>query len=117
MSTSALITGKLWRAPEARTSSKTGKPFAVANVREQATWWQVTAFDEAADDLLKLEAGDAISISGPFTAEVYAKDGLEPRVSFRIIVDRIASPRLGKHKPNAEKARGREVAEASWAAP
>jgi single-stranded DNA-binding protein len=82
-------------------------------IREQATWWQVTAFDEAADDLLKLEAGDAISISGSFTAEVYAKDGSEPRVSFRIIVDRIASPRLGKPKQRA----GREVAEASWAPP
>ena len=117
MSTCALVTGKVWRAPEARTSSKTGKQFATANVREQATWWQVTAFDEAADDLLKLEAGDAISISGPFTAEVYAKDGSEPRVSFRIIVDRIASPRLGKHKPKPKQRAGREVAEASWAAP
>ena len=115
MSTCALITGKLWRAPEAQTSSKTGKPFAVANVRARATWWQVTAFDEAADDLLKLEAGDAISISGPFTAEVYAKDGLEPRVSFRIIVNRIASPRRGKHKHKPKA--GREVAHASWAAP
>jgi hypothetical protein len=46
MSTSALITGKLWRAPEARTSSKTGKPFAVANVREQATWWQPPRDDD-----------------------------------------------------------------------
>src|SRR3984957_8547469 len=113
MSTFALVAGKLWRAPETRRSSKNGKQFAVATVHEQTTWWSVTAFDEAADDLLKLEAGDAISISGPFTAEVYAKDGSEPRVSFRIIVDRRASPRLGKHKPEA----GREVADASWAAP
>ena len=40
MSTSALVAGKLWRAPEARTSSKTSKQFAVATVREQATWWR-----------------------------------------------------------------------------
>ena len=36
-------------------------------------------------------------------------------MSFRIIVDRIASPRLGKHKPKPKA--GREVADASWAAP
>jgi single-stranded DNA-binding protein len=82
-----------------------GKQCPVANIREgvgeEATWWSVTAFAEAADDLLKLEAGDAISISGPFTAEVYAKDDTPPRVSFRIIVDRIASPRLGKRKEAA----------------
>jgi hypothetical protein len=54
MSTSALITGKLWRAPKARTSSKTCKPFFVANIREgvgeQPTCWSVRAFAEAADD-------------------------------------------------------------------
>jgi hypothetical protein len=87
MSTSALITGK---------------PSAVANIREgvgeQATWWSVTAFAEVADDLLKLEAGDAVSVSGPCTAEVYAKDGAPPRMSFRITVDRIDSPRLSKCK-------------------
>jgi hypothetical protein len=98
MSTSALITGKLWRAPEARTSSKTCKPFFVANIREgvgeQATCWSVRAFA----DLLKLEAGDAVSVSGPCTAEVYAKDGAPPRMSFRITVDRIDSPRLSKCK-------------------
>jgi hypothetical protein len=105
VSTSALITGKLWRAPEARTSSKTYKPFFVANIREgvgeQATWSSVTAFAEAADDLLKLETSDAISIRGPFTAEVYAKDGTPPHVSFRIIIDRVASPRLTKRKEGA----------------
>jgi hypothetical protein len=83
----------------------TGKPSAVANIREdvgeQVTWWSVTAFAEAADGLLKLEAGDAISISGPVTAEIHAKDGTPPRVSFRIIADRIAPPRLGKRKEAA----------------
>jgi hypothetical protein len=82
-----------------------GKPFSVANIRvgvgEEATWWSVTDFAEAADDLLELEAGDAISISGPFTSQVYAKDGVPPRVSFRIIFDCIASPRLGKRKEAA----------------
>ena len=90
MSTSALITGK---------------PCAVANIREgvgeQVTSWSVTAFAEAAAGLLKLEVGDAVSISGPFTARVYAKDGTLPRVSFRIIVNRIASPRLGRCKEAA----------------
>jgi hypothetical protein len=92
MSTSALITGKLWRAPKARTSSKTCKPFFVANIREgvgeQPTCCSVRAFAEAADDLIKLEASDA-------------KEGTPPRVSFRIIADRIASPRLGKRKEAA----------------
>jgi hypothetical protein len=51
--------------------------------------------------MIKLEASEAISISRSFTAEVYAKEGTPPRVSFRIIVDRIASPRLGKRKEAA----------------
>jgi hypothetical protein len=90
MSTSALITGK---------------PFAVANVREgsgeQGTWWSVTAFGEVADGLLKLEAGDAVSISGPFMAGLYSRDGAQPHVSFRIIADHIALPRLTKRKDAA----------------
>jgi len=105
MSASALITVKLRRAPEARTSSKTGKPFTVANIREgcgeQATWWSVTAFSETADELVKLDAGDTVSVSGPFTAKIYSKIGAEPRVSFRIVADRIALPRLRERKEAA----------------
>jgi hypothetical protein len=45
--------------------------------------------------------GDAVYVSGPFTAELCSRDGTPPRVSFPIIADRIASPRLGKRKEAA----------------
>ena len=56
---------------------------------------------EVADGLLKLEAGDVVSISGRFTAGFCSRDGAQPRVSFRIIADHIASPRLTKRKEAA----------------
>ena len=66
---------------------------------------EVTASTKLPTICLSSRPASAISISGSFTAEVYAKDGSEPRVSFRIIVDRIASPPPGKPKQRA----GREV--------
>ena len=98
MSAFALVTGKLKRAPEARMSSKTGKTFATATVRDGEAWWSIVAFGEVADELLRLEAGDAIAVSGLFTAEVYVKDGAAPRISLHITADRIASSALSKRR-------------------
>jgi hypothetical protein len=44
MSATALISGRLWRRPERKTS-KAGKPFVTATIREGngdgVTWWKV----------------------------------------------------------------------------
>ena len=100
-----MISGRLWKAAEARTS-KTGHPFATATMREgereRATWWSIVAFGETADELLRLEDGDSVSVSGPFSTETYVgKDG-ETRVRHKITADRLASPRIGR----AAKERG-----------
>ncbi len=75
MTAYALTVGKLRRGDETRTSSKTGKPFTIASVRDLDPWW-----------------------SGPFTAAVYAKDGGSPHLNLRIVADRIASPRFSRRK-------------------
>lgn len=104
MTALGLIAGKIWRAPEGRTA-KNGKPFATAVMREgtgdAVTWWSVVAFAENAVELLQLKAGDVLSVSGPFTAELYAKDGAPPRISHRIVADRIAAPRLSSRRSAA----------------
>ena len=79
MSAFALVAGKLRKSPEGRTSSKTGKAFATAVMREgggdAVTWWNIVAFADMAAELLKLKGGDVVSVSGPFTVELYAKNG------------------------------------------
>jgi single-stranded DNA-binding protein len=99
MSAFAMISGRLWKAPEAKTA-KAGQPFAVATVRvaerERAVFWSIVAFGEVAEELLQLEDGDSVSVSGPFSTETYvSKDG-ETRVSHKLTADRLASPRIGR---------------------
>jgi single-stranded DNA-binding protein len=100
MTALAVVAGQLWRAPEQRTSSKSGKSFATAIVREGAgdavTWCSVVAFAKNANELMQLKDGDVVSVSGPFTVGIYAKDGGPPRISLRIVADRIAAPRLSR---------------------
>jgi single-stranded DNA-binding protein len=99
MSAFAMISGRLWKSPDAKTT-KTGAVFATATVRvaerERAAFWNVIGFGEVADDLLKLEDGDSVSVSGPFQSEVYLSKSGESRVSHRITADRLASPRIGR---------------------
>jgi single-stranded DNA-binding protein len=99
MSAFAMISGRLQKAPEARLT-KAGATFATAVVRvaerERATWWSIIGFDDVATDLLRLESGDNVSVSGPFQAEISAgKDG-EARIRFSLTADRLASPRIGR---------------------
>jgi single-stranded DNA-binding protein len=104
MTALGLIAGKVWRAPEGRTA-KNGKSFATAVMREgtgaAVTWWSIVAFAESATELLQLKAGDVLSVSGPFTVEIYTKDGGQPRISHRIVADRIAAPRLSGRRSAA----------------
>ena len=99
MSAFALISGRLWKAAEAKTT-KTGLPFAVATVRvgerDRAVWWSVVAFGEVGQDLLRLEGGDSVSLSGPFLSEIYVDKTGEPRVSHKLTADRLATPKIGR---------------------
>jgi single-stranded DNA-binding protein len=102
----ALITGRIWKTPQVRLG-KTGKEFATVTVHEPGDdggWWSVIAFGELGGELSRFEEGDAVSISGPFTAEIYTAKSNEPRINFRITAEHIASPRLRRTKPK----RGRD---------
>ena len=74
----ALISGKLYGAPQQRTA-KTGKPFAVAKVRTaiaggdgESLFISVIAFDDAAvTALLALGDGDTVALAGELTPKVW----------------------------------------------
>ena len=106
MSALAIVTGSLFKTPERRTS-KTGRPYVTATIRakdaEATQWWRVTAFSESAQaELMRLTDGDPLSVQGAFKAELYAKDGGEPKVSLSIIADKVLALR---QPPRERKAR------------
>lgn len=88
MSIDALVTGKLWKAPEERRSSA-GKTFVKANVRAadgegESMFVSVIAFsDSAKAALLALDDGDSVSLAGTFKVGTYeARDGsVKPSLS------------------------------------
>lgn len=101
MTATALVSGKLAKAPERKTS-KGGKPYGVANVRvgagDAVTWWRVMAFDtEEIERLMELSAGESVSASGSFNAEVYQskKDG-STKIAFTLLADAVLVPRKRK---------------------
>jgi single-stranded DNA-binding protein len=117
MSARALVNGALHKAAEERTS-KAGTRFSTLTHREKVNgstrWWRVVAFNEIAIEALKgLAVGDLIAVSGEFDCELWTPEGGgESRLSWKITADAVLSV---KAKPKQQA--GREVAEASWAAP
>jgi hypothetical protein len=103
---SALITGALFRSAESRTS-KSGKQFVTATVRikdgDGSQFVRLVAFSESAQaELLRLQDGDCFSAQGQFKAEIYAKDGGEPKVSLSIVADQILALRQPAKQSNAK---------------
>lgn len=121
MSARAIVLGSLGKPVEFR-AAKNGNAFATLSLRENVNgstrWWQGIAFNEAVIETLReMSAGETVAVVGEFTAETYAPAGGEARVNLRIVVDGVLTARKPrKAKPNTPK-NGREVAEASWAAP
>jgi hypothetical protein len=123
----ALISGALYKAPEQRTS-KSGSKFVTATVRikdgDGSQYVRVVAFSESAQaELLRLKDGDCFSAQGQFKAEIYAKDGGEPKLSLSIIADQILALRQPAKQrkeqapePRPEDTRSRQARCAgSWA--
>ena len=101
MSATVLVSERLLRDPERKTS-KAGKPFATAVLREgdgdAVTWWNLLCFSESGcEELMSLHAGDGVAASGSFKAELYEKAGAQ-RLSFTVVVDRIISARRQKRE-------------------
>lgn len=88
----ALISGTLYRDPEQRTGKNA--PFAVATVKwvedGRPQYAKALAFDdEARSTLMDLAKGDALSITGRLEVELFEKEGQLPRVTLKIVADKI----------------------------
>lgn len=101
MTAYALISGALFKAPEAKTS-RNGKSFATATVKtrsddNKSEFWRLVAFNEnVINELMRLGEGDTVSVQGPFKAELYHPEGSEPRVSMSIVADSVQPLRAAK---------------------
>jgi hypothetical protein len=114
MSAFALVTGTIFRAPTQRTS-KAGKPYTVCTVKAGSDdsgggdFWSIICFSESAQlELLRLEAGDAVSVRGKMKLEIF-----EARISRSIFADAALglrpAPREKKPKAAAKVARAADV--------
>jgi hypothetical protein len=108
MSVFVLVSGSLWKNPEQRTSSKSGKLFTVCTVKAGSDdsaggdFWNVLIFSESAQlEMLRLEIGDAVSIRGKMKLEIFSKDG-EARISRSLFADSVLGLRPA---PRTQKAK------------
>jgi single-stranded DNA-binding protein len=121
MSATVLISGKLFREPERKTS-RDGKVYASATVRDghgdDAQWWKLSTFSEtAAEELLSLHDGDGIAASGSFKAEIYDRGG-GARIALTIFADRVISAKRQKReRAQDRKAEPRPISEAEASRP
>jgi hypothetical protein len=116
MTARAIVSGVIFKAPQTKTT-KAGKPYAIATIREgtgeRVRWWKAFVFNEfSIEEILRLGDGDPIAVSGEFDCELCPPPGGESRVSWKITAYAVLSA-----KATPKQRAGREVAEASWAAP
>jgi hypothetical protein len=90
MTCRAILAGSVVK-PAVEKVGKSGKAFALVNIRESgvepARWWSAICFGDAATEVLKLGAGDPIALAGNVEGEVYQPASGEARVSWRFVAD------------------------------
>jgi single-stranded DNA-binding protein len=93
MSAFALVTGVIFRNPVQKTS-KAGKTYTVCTVKAGADdsggadFWSIICFSEGAQlELLRLEAGDAVSVRGKMKIELYSANDGTTKISRSIFAD------------------------------
>lgn len=106
MTSTVLVSGKLFRDPERKVSSA-GKPYASVTIKDvngdDVTWWKLLTFSEPAiEELLSLRDGDGIAASGSFRADVYDR-GAGPKVGFTLFAERLISTRREKRERAQER--------------
>ncbi|QXP94367.1 single-stranded DNA-binding protein [Methylococcus capsulatus] len=113
MTIHVLLSGELHRDPVQRTSAS-GKTFVTANVRSQSDgeiiWCSVITFSEDAQaELMRLRAGDALSVSGKAKLGVYQK-GDEYRASLDVVASSVIAlkPKPRERKPRQARTDGRQ---------
>jgi single-stranded DNA-binding protein len=113
----AMAAGTLARDPEQCSSAK-GKTFVVATVRvgsgDKATFVNVIAFNEAAERLLQLRKGIAVSVAGRLELKTWtSKDGGE-RSGLSVVASEIAAARPCPRVRDAAPRRARSTPRPSF---
>jgi hypothetical protein len=117
MSTFALITGTIFRAPVQKIS-KSGKPYTTCTVKAGSDdgtgdFWSVICFSENGQlELLRLEAGDALSVRGKMKLEIF-----EARISRTIFADAALGLRPAPRERKPKAAKPAPTSQQSTAAP
>jgi single-stranded DNA-binding protein len=86
--------GTLHRDPVTRTS-KTGKSFVTALLRSESqgeTLWASIVDEAAQAELMRLKAGEALTIQGALRVETYEKDA-ETKLSLSVVADHVLALR------------------------
>jgi len=103
MTVRVLVSGEIFRRPEAKIS-KAGKDYCTATLRaadgNETTFWSLVAFADAATQLQRLHVGDVLAAQGRLKTEVFEKNG-QTRVSLSILANSI----LPLHQPRATKSK------------
>jgi single-stranded DNA-binding protein len=97
-----LVTGSLHEAVPIKIS-KSGNPYAIGKLKEDVVpvnWVSISAFGTLAETLAGMQKGDAFSVSGTLTADIYTPPGKESRANFSITADNIITLKPAK-KPKA----------------
>ena len=85
----ALVSGQLFRDPVSRVA-KNGNGYATATLRSADTWVNVIAFDDdAQSELLRLEAGDSLSVQGLAKISIFKDRHGDHKVSLDLTASRI----------------------------
>ena len=108
MSARVIVSGSLTKPPQRKISAK-GNPYLLLNLREgngdAARYWAGFVFSEfAIEQIDAMQVGEPLAVAGDFAAEIYKPDVKEPRVSLKITIDGVMSPRRPKKdaKPKAD---------------
>jgi single-stranded DNA-binding protein len=109
MSVHILVSGSLWKNPEQRSSSKTGKIFTTASIRTSsadntpADFWNLLVFSETVQaELMRLTEGEKLAVQGSCKIELF-----NGKISRTVFVDAILplrAPPREKKPPKAAKA-------------
>lgn len=98
----ALITGKLYGSPQARTSAA-GKAYTTAKLKADGkdgsiTWCSLIAFGEQAERLAALKEGAALSVSGRCEVSAWINREGEAVGGLSLVVDELATLK-GRPRP------------------
>jgi single-stranded DNA-binding protein len=107
MSVHVLVSGSLWKTPEQRSSSKTGKIFTSASIRTSsadntaADFWNLLVFSETVQaELMRLTEGEKLAVQGSCKIELF-----NGKISRTVFVDAILPLRAAPREKKAKAAK------------